>query len=69
MQGIGASIAENTTPAIGRCTSYDRQNTSRTTHAAITGMIETITGTTTIMVMAMATITTGTTTISESHSL
>src|ERR1700722_19043704 len=72
MRRIGASIADNTTPAIGRCISYDRQNTSQTTHAAITSMIETITSTIETMIMATVMITTtttiGTTTISEERS-
>jgi hypothetical protein len=48
MQKIGESIATSTTPVIGRCISFDRQNTNRVTYRAIptTSTIIRITGTT-----------------------
>jgi hypothetical protein len=62
MRGIGAGIAESTMLAIDRCTSYDPQNTSRTTSGTITGTIEMSTSTieATITVMDMTTIDTTT---------
>jgi hypothetical protein len=68
-RGIGANIAESTTRAIGRCTSYDPQNTSRITRDAIMVTIETtmVTIETTIMDTGTITITIDTTTSSGSE--